>query len=108
MTLLVALVLAFTVLPEPWGLIVVGAAALLEVGEALLLWRWSQRRRSVVGVEAMVGSTATVVTPLAPRGQVRVGGETWYAVADVPADAGRAVRVVGVDVDGLTLRVEPA
>jgi membrane protein implicated in regulation of membrane protease activity len=106
-TLLVALVLAFTVLPEPWGLVAVGTALVLELGEAWLLWRWSRRRRPVVGLEAFVGASATAVTPCAPRGQVRIQGETWAAVTDDDVDVGGIVEVVGVDADGLTLRVTP-
>src|SRR5579872_867122 len=45
-------------------------------------------------------------TPLAPAGKVFVHGEYWDAVSSAHVDAGREVRVVGVD--GMKLRVEPA
>ena len=52
----------------------------------------------------MVGETAVARTPLAPDGQVAVGGELWRAVAqDGPVATGEAVTIVGVD--GLTLTV---
>jgi membrane-bound serine protease (ClpP class) len=56
-----------------------------------------------VGVETMVGATATVITPCRPRGQVRVQGELWDARCERGADPGELVEVVGVD--GLTLVV---
>ena len=109
MTLVIALVLALTVLPPPWGLVAVGGAFVLELGEAWVLWRWSQRRCPAVGLDAFVGASATAVTALAPRGQVRIQGETWAAVADGEAAApGDTVTVVGVDADGLTLKVARA
>jgi membrane-bound serine protease (ClpP class) len=62
---------------------------------------WSRRRRSVSGVEALVGKTAVVSTPT----QVRVAGELWEATSEEPLVAGEEVEVTGVD--GLTLRVSP-
>jgi membrane protein implicated in regulation of membrane protease activity len=53
-----------------------------------------------------VGSSGVAVGEIAPRGLVRVRGETWQAVADSNASikAGSPVRVIGRD--GLTLRVQ--
>ncbi len=105
MSLLVAIVLALFVLPEPWGLVAVGAAVAVEVGEAYLFLRWSQRRRAQVGAEALVGAEGTALGALEPEGQVRVGGEIWSARSSVGIAAGGCVRVAAVD--GLTLVVEP-
>jgi membrane protein implicated in regulation of membrane protease activity len=105
---LVAFALAVFVLPSPWGLVLVVGALLAEVGEAWLWLRWSRRRRPTTGIEAMVGRRATAATPCRPRGQVRVLGELWTAVCESGADAGDEVEIVGVDADGLTLRVAPA
>lgn len=103
--LLLAVVLAVVVLPSPWGVITVGAAVVVEVGEAWFWWWFSRRRRPAVGIEAMLGQTATAVTPCRPLGQVRIQGELWQARCDAGADPGDEVRVVRVD--GLTLHVEP-
>ena len=103
MALVVAIALALFVVPEPWGLVAVGVALVLELGEAWLWWRWSTRRRPAVGVEAMIGASAIVATPCRPDGQVRVQGELWRARCDGGADPGDAVEVVAVD--GLTLVV---
>lgn len=101
------LVLAFFVLPRPWGFVAVGAGVVVEVGEAWFWWWLSKRRRPAIGLEAMPGSTATVVTPCRPRGQVRIRGELWQATCAEGADPGEVVVVRDVDPDDLTLIVEP-
>ena len=63
--------------------------------------------RPTTGPDAMVGASAVVKTPLAPAGQVLVGGELWRAVSeDGPVPAGETVRVTAVE--GLTLKVKRA
>ncbi len=62
------------------------------------------RRPPMLGAQGMIGVTGIARGPLAPDGQVHVGGELWRAVAEGgPVEDGRAVRVV--DVQGLTLKV---
>jgi membrane-bound serine protease (ClpP class) len=101
--LLGAILLAIFVLPPAWRIPVVLAGGAIEVGESMF-WIWlSKRRRPSVGVETLVGASATVVTPCRPLGQVRVQGELWQARCDEGADPGDAVRVENVD--GLTLVV---
>jgi Membrane-bound serine protease (ClpP class) len=53
----------------------------------------------------MIGTTATVVTPCRPKGNVRVHGELWEARCDDGADPGDSVRVDAID--GLLLVVSP-
>ena len=106
MGLVVALLLAILVLDEPWSWVVVGAGAAWEVAETVLIVRWSQRRRSVVGTEALVGRVGVVAGDCMPEGQVRVAGELWRARCAGGAAAGD--EVVIREVDGLTLVVEPA
>ena len=98
-TLVVAIVVAVIWLDSPWSWILVACAAIVEIGETGLLYRWSRRRRSHVGAEALVGATAIVETPT----QVRVQGELWRARGEL--HVGEQVRVTAVD--GLTLEVEP-
>jgi membrane protein implicated in regulation of membrane protease activity len=100
MTLLLAVLLALFVLPAPWGLVAVVAALAVELGEAFLLVRWSRRRRSAVGAEALVGAEAEVVTET----YVRVGGELWRARGLDGREPGDRVRVRAVS--GLELDVE--
>ena len=103
MALIGAILLAIFVLPPAWRIPVVLAGGAIEVGESIF-WIWlSKRRRPSVGVETLVGASATVVTPCRPLGQVRVQGELWEARCDEGADPGDEVRVESVE--GLTLIV---
>jgi membrane-bound serine protease (ClpP class) len=105
MTLLIAILLALFVLPYPWNLIVVIAAAVVDVIETgAFLW-WSRRRRAAVGAETLIGKKGVAVGSLWPDGQVRVDGELWNARCEGGADAGTPVVVRGIE--GLTLEVEP-
>ena len=105
MLTIAAIVLAFTVLPSPWGVVAVAGAAIVDVVETAALIVWSKRRRAEVGAVTFVGRTASVVTAVAPRGQVKLDGEVWDARSTtdfVPGD-----EVVVTAVDGLVLDVEP-
>lgn len=104
MALLVAIVLALTVLPTPWNLAVVAAAACWEIATTLGAVWWSQRRSARVGVEAMLGREVPVRDDCRPLGRVSVKGELWRARCDAGANRGESVRIVGIE--GLTLRVE--
>lgn len=106
MIFLVALGLAIFVLPSPWGVVGVAAGGAVELVEAWFLWRWSHRRKPAVGVEALIGARALVVSPCRPFGSVRVKGELWQARCDEGADEGAGVVVVAVE--QLTLVVEVA
>ena len=99
MLLLGGILLAVFVVPWPWGIFTVLGGGLLDIGESLLLLRWSRRRRSPVGIEALVGRRAVVSSPT----QVRVAGELWEARSDSALVPGDEVEVVAVD--GLTLEV---
>ena len=65
----------------------------------------ARHRKARLGVDAMVGATATAMEPLTPEGHVLVEGEIWRAVASAPVDAGAVLRVVGHE--EYLLRVEP-
>ena len=103
--LVVGILLAFLVLPAPWGYAAVAAGGVIEVGEVALWWRWTHRRRPAVGAEALIGVEAVVVEPCRPLGRVRVDGELWRARCDEGADPGDTVVIRALD--GLTLVVEP-
>lgn len=107
MLLVGAVVLAVLgVVPSPWSYVLVLTAAVVEIAETGF-WVWLSRRRRVqAGVETLIGSTAVVVSPCAPLGQVRVQGELWQARCAAGAAPGE--RVVVRDRDGLTLLVEAA
>ena len=105
MILLVGILLALTVVPDPWDIPVVVAFGLIEVAETFITWRLSRRGAPKVGAETLIGAVGSVVTDCAPTGTVRVRGEVWQARSEVPAPAGQDVRVTSRD--GLTLLVEP-
>jgi membrane protein implicated in regulation of membrane protease activity len=100
MLLLGGILLAVFVVPWPWGIVTVVAGGLLDIGESLAFMKWSRRRKSSVGVEALVGQRAVVATP----SQVRVAGELWNVRSDAALRVGEEVVVSAVD--GLTLVVE--
>ncbi|HEU0303741.1 MAG TPA: NfeD family protein [Gaiellaceae bacterium] len=105
MSLIVALLLALFLLPSPWNVAVVAAAAVWELATALGgLW-WSQRHAAKVGVETMLGREVEVRRACRPLGEVSVRGEIWQARCERGADAGEKVRILGLE--GLTLLVEP-
>ena len=66
----------------------------------------ARRMKSRLGIDALLGSTAKAMEPLAPQGHVLVEGEIWNAVASEPVLTGAALRVVGHE--AYLLRVEPA
>ena len=99
MLLLGGILLAVFVVPWPWGIATVLGGGLLDIGESLLLLRWSRRRRAVTGAEALIGRRAVVSSPT----QVRVAGELWEARSDEPLTVGEEVEVTAVD--ELTLEV---
>jgi membrane-bound serine protease (ClpP class) len=88
------------ILPVAIGL----AAIVLGLGRLALK---AQRLRPQTGIEAMIGEVGRARTPLAADapGQVDVHGEIWRAVSRAPLPPGAPVRVV--EVNGLTLVVEP-
>jgi membrane-bound serine protease (ClpP class) len=105
-TLVVALLLALYVLDEPWDVLVVVGAIVVEVGE-IFFWVWySKRRRIQVGAETLIGAVGVVVVPCRPLGQVRLQGELWEAWCRAGADRGERVRVVARE--GLRLEVVTA
>jgi membrane protein implicated in regulation of membrane protease activity len=103
---IVAVVLALTVLPAPWGVVAVVGAFVVDAAETAFFVRWSKRRRATVGVETLVGRTAVVVRGLTPRGQVKLDGEVWEARGPAGVLPGEEVLVIAVD--GLVLEVEPS
>lgn len=65
----------------------------------------ARANKVVTGEAGMIGERGVARTALEPEGKIFVHGELWDAVCSTKLDAGTRVRVV--DVDGLTLRVEP-
>ena len=69
----------------------------------------ARRNKVLTGPAAMLRQIATVITPLAPTGQVEVRGELWQARLTNPAATLGPGAQAHVDaIDGLTLLVHPA
>ena len=87
-----------------------GLAAFLAVSLGALIWiiQQSRKRRRGGEVSALLGRTGRVTLELAPRGVMRIEGETWTAVsqAGTVVPVGEWVKVARVD--GLTLTVSPS
>ena len=92
-------IIGLFVLPDPWRVVVVVCAALIEVGEVFFWIRFLRRYKVTTGAEGMIGERAEVIGP----GRVRFRGEIWTARGG--ERAGETVRVAAID--GLTLVVEP-
>lgn len=105
MLLLLAILVAFLLVPMPWSVVVLALGVVGEVGEIVWGRRLARRWRPRTGAEAMVGQTAVAASTCRPYGQVRIHGEIWAARCEDGADAGDEVRVDSVD--GLTLIVSP-
>jgi membrane-bound serine protease (ClpP class) len=92
---------------SPWAIIAlagtIGAGFFFGIYKAFQ----ARRRQPTTGVEGMMGRTAEVREPLAPRGMVFFEGALWRAVStNGPVPVGQEVMVTGID--GLTLYVHPA
>ena len=73
----------------------------------VIIYRMGSRalgRKAVAGLPLMVGAKGKVVSPLAPKGMVRIKGELWEAISlDAKIDVGEEIIVEGQD--GLKLMV---
>ena len=93
-------------LPEPWNVVAVTAAAMVEIAEVAFWLRFLRRYRVHTGAEGMIGARAEVIEAVSEAGgRVRVYGEIWAARSDAALGPGERVRIARVD--GLTLDVEP-
>jgi membrane-bound serine protease (ClpP class) len=75
----------------------------------VLLVRIAMKARKLkarLGADALVGSEASAMEPLAPEGHVLVEGEIWRAVCSEAVEKGARLRVLGHE--QYVLRVAPA
>ena len=89
-----------------WALVVMMIALGLYGYVGYRLGRTALERKPMMASEAMLGSQCTVMTPLAPRGYVKVGSEMWRASSrGLVIEKGQEVVIVGME--ELTLLVVP-
>jgi membrane-bound serine protease (ClpP class) len=93
---------------DPW--VVSGATASMGAFMLLVMVQVVRSHKTPLrsGAEQYIGRTARVHQDLTPRGRVWFEGQTWFAEtrSGQSVTAGHMVRIV--DLDGLTLIVEPA
>jgi len=111
--LIVTILLVFLLgVPSPWDAILIIAGCVLEVGEVIVLRRWSKRidrrTRPTTGAVAMIGELAQVVEPCRPLGMVELNGELWKARCDEGADPGETVEVKSIEKLTLIVSSRPA
>lgn len=86
----------------------IGGVALISA--SLMLWTLTRfatlrRRPAHTGAEQLMGAQALALEDFHTRGHVRLHGERWNAVCEVPVKQGDTLKVVGLD--GLTVHVAP-
>ena len=101
---LVLAIVGLFFIPDPWRVVILVVALIVEVGEIFGWIKFLRRYRVTTGAEGMIGERAEVIARCDPRGSVRLRGEIWNATCATAVDAGETVRIAGVD--GLTLVVE--
>lgn len=80
---------------SPWLALAVGVGF---GGITIFLLRIAVRarqRKTLLGIDALVGHRAVAMERLAPEGHVQVEGEIWSAVAEAPAAKGAELYVTG-------------
>lgn len=87
----------------------IGGVALISGG--LMLWTLKRfttlrRRPAHTGMEQLIGASAIALEDFETHGHVRLHGERWNAVSNVPIKQGDEVKVKHLD--GLTVYVSPA
>ncbi|MGE6778492.1 NfeD family protein [Vreelandella titanicae] len=86
----------------------IGGVALVSGG--VMLWTLTRfatlrRRPAHTGAEQLIGADAVALDDFETSGHVRLHGERWNAVSDVPVKRGE--KLVVVRLDGLTVYVTP-
>ncbi|HEX2295464.1 MAG TPA: NfeD family protein [Actinomycetota bacterium] len=105
MTTVVGGVLAILFVDPPWRWLIIGALLLTDVIEIAIWLRW-RNKKSITGIESLVGQGGRAASTLDPDGQVRVRGQLWSAHSTERVEVGDDVTVTAVD--GLKLEVAPA
>jgi membrane-bound serine protease (ClpP class) len=103
-TTVIGATLAILFVDPPWRWVIIGALLLTDVFQIAIWLRW-RKKRSITGIESLVGQGGRAVTTLDPEGQVRVRGQLWSAHSTERVEVGDDVTVTAVD--GLKLQVAP-
>jgi membrane-bound ClpP family serine protease len=89
------------------ALVIIAAVTLAIAAWLVYAATKAQLAKVKTGKEALIGSVGVAVTDLKPKGEIRVNGEFWEAIAKgAPISNGQAVEVVGMK--GMFLQVKPS
>lgn len=106
MSTIIGIIVAFSFFDWPWRGVILAGFLLFDALEIYIWLRW-RKKRSITGVEAIVGEHGRALTDCSTRGgQVWIKGQTWTARSAEGATAGENIEVIGVK--GLTLHVRRA
>lgn len=103
--LLICLVIlpVFDILVPPWLIITFAALLAVYAVSSYLAGSGAFSKKPLKGLSSMEGCTGLSITPLNPRGTVKIGSEFWNAVGTEAIAAGE--KIVVLKQDGLTLTV---
>lgn len=104
MTTIIGATLAILFVDPPWRWLIIAALLLTDVVQIAIWLRW-RKKKSITGIETIVGAEGRAMTTLDPDGQVRVRGQVWTAHATERVEVGDDVTVTAVE--GLKLEVAP-
>ena len=94
MSTIIGIIVAFIFFDWPERWLVLLGFLLFDFLEIYIWLRW-RTTRSMTGPEGIIGDKGTALTNCSPKGQVRVKGQTWKAVAPEGVGAGEPVEVTG-------------
>ncbi len=97
--------LAILFVDPPWRWVIIGALLATDVVQVTVWLRW-RKKKSITGIDTIVGATGRAVTAVDPEGQVSVRGQIWSAHSTDRIEVGDDVTVMAVD--GLKLEVARA
>ena len=102
MTTVIGATLAILFVESPWRWLIIAALLATDVVQITIWLRW-RKKKSITGIDTIVGAGGRAMTALDPDGQVKVRGQIWSAHSTEPIEVGDDVTVTGVE--GLKLEV---
>jgi len=87
-----------------WGIIFVAAAFVIWAVFCYIVGTQTLLKKPLAGMTDMIGTEGRVVTPLAPKGFVKIKGELWEATSENGALPAGTVVVV-IEQAGLKIKV---
>ncbi|HUV00061.1 MAG TPA: NfeD family protein [Bacteroidales bacterium] len=76
-----------------------------HIGIPIVFYFMKRKKKSVTGIESLLGEVVTVGQWKETEGQVFIKGEPWRAVSDIPLIKGE--KAIIHNIEGLTLKVKP-